>query len=520
MNRVTIGNASTPGDADDGETEPDPDTGGDDGDGIPNPTITETSGDDDNNNGDGADADTGPDVCLAPAPPGCPCGGDDDCGVGTACLDGICNPPTCGDRAVDRGEACDDGNLIDDDGCDADCQLSRGVAGVAAGAEHTCAWTHDGGAKCWGRGGMGRLGYADDADVGIVDTPSDHGFIEVGGPVRQMCAGGAFTCALLDDGDVRCWGSAGSGQLGLANTEVIGDNEHPDEVAPIQLGDAATSIACGVAHACAVLASDGAVRCWGDHRNGRLGSLVDNEIGDDEHPDSIAPVQLGAAAVQLTAGESHTCAVLDDGTVRCWGRAESGRLGNGTTSPDIGDNESPDGADNVVTLQAPALQVAAGQAHTCARLTGGALQCWGDNAAGQLGSGDTQDIGDAAPLDDGDVVASGGTVVAVAAAPLHTCALLQNGELRCWGDGADGRLGLANSDDLLTPGVDAIEVALDTNVIDVAAAGSHTCARVQGGDLYCFGRNNRGQLGYGPLQDGASVGDTETPASAGPVPFD
>ena len=140
------------------------------------------------------------------------------------------------------------------------------------------------------------------------------------------------SCAIITDGTVRCWGRGGEGRLGYGNTSDIGDDETPGSVGPVDLGTGRTAVAISAGsarHTCALL-DDGAVRCWGSGTLGRLGYGNTTTIGDDETPGSVGPVDLGAGrtAVAITTGADHTCALLDDGTVRCWGTA-SGQLGYG-----------------------------------------------------------------------------------------------------------------------------------------------------------------------------------------------
>src|SRR5690606_24554100 len=127
-------------------------------------------------------------------------------------------------------------------------------------------------------------------------------------------------------GAVRCWGSYASGVLGYpGQSQNIGDGETAGSGGDVGIGGNVVQLAAGSAHTCALLQS-GSVRCWGDGTYGRLGyGTGANHIGDDEHPSAAGDVPLGGRAVQIAAGVSHTCAVLDTGGVRCWGRGQYGR---------------------------------------------------------------------------------------------------------------------------------------------------------------------------------------------------
>jgi alpha-tubulin suppressor-like RCC1 family protein len=173
----------------------------------------------------------------------------------------------------------------------------------------------------------------------------------------------------------------------------VGRNDHPDEYPTVKIGGKAVQIVAGDAHTC-VLLEGGAVRCWGAASNGIAGIPgVPGSIGDDEHPDTYGPVQIGGLAVQLTAGAAVTCALLETGAVRCWGQSQFGQLGI-PGQQNIGDNEHPSAV--------PALQLGgtvsgleAGFWHTCAQIANsGGLRCWGENVGGQLGLAHTNNIGD------------------------------------------------------------------------------------------------------------------------------
>jgi alpha-tubulin suppressor-like RCC1 family protein len=180
------------------------------------------------------------------------------------------------------------------------------------------------------------------------------------------------------------------------NYDNVGDDEDPVVVGPVFIGAGRTAIAlaAGVAHTC-VVRDDGTVLCWGDGRDGRLGYGNTDTAGDNESPAAAGPVDLGAGrtATAITAGDQHTCALLDDGTVRCWGYFSAGRLGYpylGTPPPpngwSIGDDETPAAAGPVdLGAGRTATAITAGGDHTCAVLDDGAMRCWGHNTTGELG---------------------------------------------------------------------------------------------------------------------------------------
>lgn len=337
-----------------------------------------------------------------------------------------------------------------------------------------------------------------------------HGFLD---------ANGYSSCAVLKGGALRCWGWGTSGQLGLGNTNSIGDNELPSSVGPVDLGAGrkARAVALGEDHTCAIV-DTGQVRCWGDGGLGKLGTGSVQDVGDNELPSSIPPVDLGAGrtARAITAGEDHTCAILDTGQVRCWGRGQGGRLGYGDMQ-NVGDNETPGSVAPVfLGTGRTARAISAGGAHTCALLDNGRVRCWGDGHLGALGYGNPNDIGDNESPGSVSPVELGRKAVAIAAGEYHSCALLDDGTVRCWGFGESGQLGYGNTNNIGDTELPSTvgPVSLGGRVIAVDAGYDYTCALLAAGTVRCFGDNPRGQLGYGNMND---IGDNELPSSAGPV---
>jgi alpha-tubulin suppressor-like RCC1 family protein len=492
------------------------------------------------------------------------------CQTAADCDDGAdCTTDTCGEDGTCVYEAdhaaCDNGDMCDGvERCmiDLDCQPGEIPAPardcrldvepkVLLGQYHTCAIDPLGFIYCWGSGFNGQLGYgefgetADIGDtpdrlpslVGPVGTPNGESV-----PLRYVVSaalGTDHTCALLNDGGVLCWGSHTEGQLGygpLGDANV--DPERPKLAAPlpdmpVNIGGKAVQIASLGSHTC-VLLDTGNVRCWGESSDGALGypveepgggGMVDPKliVGDDETPADVGDVDVGGTVVQLSVGSQHTCVVLDDGNARCWGNGDSGRLGYGNVDS-VGDQEVPAAAGNI-NMGGPVVQIAAGGSHTCALMMGGAVRCWGRGREGQLGYATLNFNGDdllgnepgETPAEIGDVDV-GGTVVQLAAGGQHTCALLDTGSVRCWGDASRGALGhsnLARIGDDETP-ASAGDVNLGAKAVKIAAGGFHTCAVLETGTARCWGYNQAGQLGYGNEN---TIGDTEAPASAGDVPL-
>jgi len=321
------------------------------------------------------------------------------------------------DSGTDEGDGAAKPDAMADGGMDAGMDAGAvAVRQIAAGGDHTCALLTTGAVRCWGLNDYGQLGYGNTNKIGDDETPASAGDVDVGGPVQQIVAGYEQTCALLTNGAVRCWGAG----YHYGNTNSIGDDETPASAGDVDVGGSVQQIAAGHGHTC-VLLTNGAVRCWG--WGGQLGYGNTNTIGDDETPASAGDVNVGGPVQQIAAGGQHTCALLTNGAVRCWGWGGVG-LGYGNDN-NIGDNEAPASAGDVNVGGGPVQQIAAGT-HTCALLTNGAVRCWFR----------------APPASDVNV---GGSVQQVAAGMGHICALLTNGAVRCWGNGHDGQLGYGNT---------------------------------------------------------------------------
>ncbi len=302
--------------------------------------------------------------------------------------------------------------------------LGTDVTAIAAGSTHSCALLRDRTVQCWGGGSSGQLGNGATDDHSTPDT-----VIDLDGDVAAFATGGSHNCAILSDGTVKCWGNGVWGQLGNGVAE-----DQPLPVSVSGLDDDAMVVVAGGRHSCALLES-GTVKCWGSGGNGRLG---DGAVGQQQNT-PVSVVGLTGNVTALAAGINHTCALIANDSVKCWGRGNFGQLGDGATE----DQSTPV---SVVGLQGNIAAIAAGDSHTCALLEGGAVKCWGSGYYGQLGNGVTEDH--LAPV---SVALLGNGATAIEAGYYHTCALLAGGGVECWGEGDNGRLGNGTTDNQLTP---------------------------------------------------------------------
>jgi alpha-tubulin suppressor-like RCC1 family protein len=389
---------------------------------------------------------------------------------------------------------------------------------ISAGGGHTCALLSDHTLKCWGGNHSGQLGNG-------TTTPSSTPVEVSGiSGAIQVDAGSDYTCAVIPSdpnhpeqgGTVKCWGGNGLGQLGDTTTT---DSSTPVAVSGISI---ATEVSAGghdddSGYTCALL-SDHTVKCWGYNNYGQLGN---GKQGSWVPPVEVSGI---ANATQISAGNGHTCAVLSDGKVKCWGYNHSGQLGNGTTIPSSTPVEVS-GIRKAVSVSAIGGndQVGDWRYQTCAILVGGAVRCWGDGPLGngkpaKVSSSvpvAVRGIKKATTISGNYgfdrlqrcVVIRGGTIkcwgfgqrVPVAVHGIRNavsvsvgddkgpfCALLRGGKIECTRDYADRRRGRAGYED---PGI--------TNARMISSGEAHTCVALSGGKAKCWGSNNSGQLGNG-----------------------
>jgi alpha-tubulin suppressor-like RCC1 family protein len=293
------------------------------------------------------------------------------------------------------------------------------------------------------------------------------------GDVVAIAVGGSTTCAAIRTGLVGCWGSGAYGALADGFTSGF-------SVVPVQANGlkSVTQLSLGDRHGCALTAG-GTVRCWGDDTQGQLGD-------NNRTPSGTATIVSGitGGATAIAAGGMHTCAILSGGAVKCWGLDMSGQLGNGQST---GSSVIPVA---VMGLTSGATAIAAGEAFTCAVVSGGAVKCWGDGLHGQLGGPQSS----ATPMS----VTMPASITALAAGANHVCAVTTGGSVVCWGADDKGQLGSMQGTLSATP----VEVPGLSGVVAVAAGGNESCAIDGGGAVHCWGEDPLGDVGGGPAQPG------------------
>ncbi len=378
------------------------------------------------------------------------------------------------------------------------------MTALAAGRAHTCAVLQGGDVACWGENERGQLGDDDEGRP----RPT---LVNNARYVTSVVAGRAFTCVLQRSGGVRCFGAGERGQLGDGKA-----HDRP-RAGPRSLANASV-LAAGAEHACAIV-DDGRVRCWGNDRYGQVGA-AGNALFVPE-PAAVAGL---AGARALALGAAHSCALLDDGSVWCWGGDFAGQRGDGDD-----DERARSRLPSRVRGLAGVTALTAGAHHTCALMTGGGVSCWGAAAGGKLGAEVVDD--QAAPVDvpalrGARALAAGGTFTCglvgdvvrclggafgttrevpakeatlLVAGHAHACFVVDGGA-RCLGDASGAQLGDGRRGGLASVRPRAVP-SLD-DAVRIAASGERTCALRSNAQVSCWGA---GQASYQRVAEGGFV---------------
>jgi len=413
----------------------------------------------------------------------------------------------------------------------------QNVVAVTTGLSHSCAMTA-GAIRCWGDNSQGQLGSNASGASGAMVQPT---LVPIVIDPVAIAAGAQHTCAVRLNGQVLCWGQNSSGQLGEGSMSSLAE---PVPVTGLGNG---VKVPAGATFSCAAT-SDGAIFCWGDDQYGQLGTghdvfraaattialsadqvtaggahscavghavlpgdadgfvcwgseqagqLGDNGDGDRSLPE---PIVLPLVPGGISAGALHSCAVDGSAGLWCWGRGSSGQLGPGhlVDTPYPIEVPLPSGANQ-------AIAVAGGGAHSCVLVDpadglGGEIFCFGDNSYGQLGDGTLTSRPTPAPVSLGPTALR---ATAVTAGGGHTCAIDVTGQPWCWGRNDRGQLGLGAGANQATPA--PVSLPGGTTVRALTAGGAHTCAVDQAGGVWCWGAGDRGQLGLGAASPNAGT---------------
>ena len=300
-----------------------------------------------------------------------------------------------------------------------------------------------------------------------------------GGITSAVAAGATHTCAVMLDGSIKCWGSNYRMELGNSWPYSNAPEYAPNAITPVS--GTATQITAGNEHTCALM-SDQTVKCWGDNTFGQTGTAAG--------PNAVPPSQVTSltGVLQITAGQDHTCALMSDHTVKCWGSNMYGQLGAGTTGFPSASSPLPvrsgEGTlGNVVAISAAYYS-------TCALLVDTTVRCWGEMDEGELGNGSFSSGTGCHCVPSAASVSNLSDVTQIDGGGHHNCAVKTNQTVWCW-----GRINVHETGPLWASV--PVQIAGIPDAVEVAAGGSHTCVRTTGGTIECWGLSDHGQLGVG-----------------------
>jgi len=299
--------------------------------------------------------------------------------------------------------------------------------------------------------------------------------------ISKISLGWDFTCALLIDGTTKCWGKNDKGQLGNGTS----DNQiSPSAVSTISTGQ---SIDSNREHSC-LLKTDNTMSCWGKNDDGQVG---DNSSINRNIPATV--VNLNNVN-DYDLGHSHSCALLGNGTVKCWGNNTYGMLGDGNLGGSFGFSV---GYDSMIPVSVSGLTNISMISSNCAVNNNNDIMCWGFNGNGELGDNTT--LNRSTPVFSNNL----GSLIEIDYSYNHTCALTSNNIVHCWGLNDKGQLGYNTSDSCggLACSKSANQVNGLNNVTQISVGRYHTCALISDKTVKCWGMNDKGQLGDNSTQN-------------------
>ena len=399
----------------------------------------------------------------------------------------IGNDPNCASSVNDPGtlrytgtawEYCDGTNWLPliSDADNYVCNDTAVFYDIDGGQDYTCGTLSNGQVMCWGRNESGWLGN------GITTNPMPDRIpisrYDIYNAIK-VSAGRGHSCALLDNGQIKCWGDGSNGELGIGTTL---DVAFPERIAASEkFIDVDAGVSAG--HACAVT-EGGRVMCWGRNTTGQLGY---GKGSNASHPVYVHAIDN---AVKVSVGHNHSCALLSDKTAKCWGDNDAGELGKGSTSVDEVYPVEVTGLTDLIDVDIGGDDAPEDTYAACGVKTNGQVWCWGDNSKGQMGQGTTGSTDQLTPIQ----VSGISNAVDVEIGGETVCVLRSDGTVSCWGSDSNGRLGNgAPSADSSTP----VDVSGISTAVKIGVGRRHACAVLQNGSAECWGFGAQGQLGDG-----------------------
>lgn len=404
------------------------------------------------------------------------------CRVGQCCV-GCWDGGTChaGDeeaRCGAGGEICNLCECFSDVCTSGACTPTPAFTAINMGLSHACAIADDGRLWCWGSDGQGELGLGADpvatCDANGCFQPTEMNTLVEGSVPSwiQASAGDAVTCAIrATDSSLWCWGSNSSGRMG-APIDVTGADE------PLLISSAVhAAIDNEGSGGCTIRAADSSLWCWGANNRGQAGQ---GTSGADVYGPSKIP--YGSTWDEVSIGDEFVVAIAA-GQYWGWGNNSKGPTGTGTTG----------GTTHPASTGFTGSAVEAGGDTSCGLDTEGVGHCWGANASGQVGNGQASGANVLEPTP----ISGGHAFDHFALGNDFSCAVTISGALYCWGRNRYGQIGVGQPFNSLAQTADPMRLGSDFDWLQVSAGGESACALRDGGSLWCWGRNQQGQLGLG-----------------------
>lgn len=299
------------------------------------------------------------------------------------------------------------------------------------------------------------------------------------GSVANVVTGYTHSCAVTTSGALLCWGENATSQLG---TSAVSQSSVAIGVPGLASG--VRQVALGAEHTCALM-TNGSVKCWGGNTFGQVGTGAASS--NVTAPTDVATLSSGV--IYLSAGAWHTCALTDTNAVKCWGRNQDGQTGTNSISTFVA------APSQVFGLTSGVAMISSGGFYTCAQMMSGAVNCWGDNYWGYFGNGTYTDSSSPTPSSALQNVLSPATLHPMSAGYFNNCVLTGSSGVKCFGDNSHGQLGVATPGGIATP----LDVpAWPSGITEVATASNFVCVRVSSA-VQCIGDNTAGQLGTGTV---------------------
>jgi len=391
------------------------------------------------------------------------------------------------------------------------------MVGVDSWYNHVCSIDQNGKTYCWGDNNEGKLG---DLSTNRRSSPNPVRFNGDEPFAIQVSTSYYNTCILSDEGRVMCWGDGSKGQNGQGSWDT--DNSRYDRKSPGEVllpwSSNAVMISTGREFACSLL-DDGSVYCWGNNNYGQLGDGTTTYSG---LPREVL-LPSDRFAISIDSGDYHSCAVLDNGEMYCWGRQDYGNMGTGKGN--IASNNADFKIKIPVKVEIPLDKsvsfMGVGEYHGCAVMTDNSLWCWGLNDHGEIGLGNTSSSNSEIIRKPMEIdMQFYNPIIAIDLGPESTCTLHDDGLLNCWGENQYGEVGNGLiGGDTSSP----VPIQLDSGVTatGITSGSNFKCATASDGSIQCWGYNGNSELGDGTQEPSAypQVVDIDLPTTTSTLTY-